>query len=186
LDGEASVRRGRHLVHFYADERDLARTVSRYVVETLRSGGVAVAEAAAGHLLAIEVELCRVGIDLAAAHEAGSLVTFDVEPTARRVVIDGRMDPDQPDAVRGDIVGWLAARRGPRFVYGELSPMLWEAGMVDTALTLEARINERVAELDITLLCGYRSESLRDAGDRDDVLKLCHHHTYLTSLPFVL
>jgi MEDS: MEthanogen/methylotroph, DcmR Sensory domain len=185
-DAAASAGSGRHIVHFYSDEQDLAQIVARRIVEAVDSGGIAFAAAAASRLHAIEAELGRAGFDLAAAHRAGAYIALDPEPTARRVIADGSLDREQVGAMAREMIELTTRSRAPRFMYGEVAPWLWEAGMVDAALELEARTDDLVARLDMTVMCGYRTGSLFDPADQAAVRKLCHHHTYLTSLPFSL
>jgi hypothetical protein len=183
--GSAPVRAGRHLVYFYADDDDLAKTVGRHIVETLGNDGVAVAAATGAHLRAFDAELRRAGIDLEVARAVGSYSTFDSEQLLRRVTIDGELDRDGLDAVLGEIIGATAGSAARPFLYGEIAPPLWDAGMTDAALDIEARAHEMITDIDITVLCGYRrTRSLSDPHKHDAIRNLCHHHTHLTSLPF--
>ncbi len=182
--GTSPVMAGRHLVHFYSGEQDFATTVGRYVVESLGGGGVAVAVALPRHLRAVEAELCRAGVDLAAARESASYVTFDSEQMVRRIIVDGRLDRDRVDSALGEVAQAAARTSAGRFVYTDTSPLLWQAGMIDAALELEARVAERLEHLDATLLCAYPLRSLAHAWNPEAVRQLCHRHTYVTSLPF--
>ncbi len=175
---------GQHLCHFYSKKRDLVATAGRLLVETLRVGGIAVAAAPPVHLRALERDLRRSGVDLEAVRAAGSYVTFNTKPMVPRLMIDGKLDRDQGDAVLGEILEPLMrSDTRPRFLYGEIAPLLWNAGKIDAALELEARAHELVAEVDVTVMCGYRVRSLAGVNP-GSVRELCRNHSYLTSLPF--
>ena len=174
-------RAGRHLVHFYADEQELAETVAPYIVAALRSDGVAVVTATRRHRLAVEAELRVIGFDLVAARAGNSYLTYDAETVLRHIMVGGR--PDRDRVLLRDADGPDASSRGPLFAYGEIAPLLWRDRMIDAALELEEFLNDFLIEGDdVTLLCGY-PRSLSETGTLDAVRRLCMQHTYLTSLP---
>jgi hypothetical protein len=144
---------------------------------------MAVTAAPARRLAAIETAIGQAGVNLEAAVAAGSYLSFDSELTARRVIVDGQLDWDLIDAGLSEILGSQPGNWTCRFAYGEISPLLWENGMIDAALRVEARADELVAQTDVTLLCGYQ-RSLFTPCDLDAMRQLCQHHSYLISLPF--
>ena len=174
---------GQHLVCFYEDVRELARTVALRVADTLQSGGMAVTAAPTQRLAAIDAALGETGINIEAASAAGSYVSFDSELTARRIMADDELDWDRIDAGLLAVIDSTPGNWTCRFAYGEISPLLWENGMIDAALRVEARADELVAQTDMTLLCGYQ-RSLFTPCDLDAMRQLCQHHSYLMSLPF--
>jgi hypothetical protein len=174
---------GQHLLCFYEDVRELARTVARRIADTLRLGGMAVAAAPARRLDAIEAALGDTRVNIEAAFAEGSYLSFDSELTTRQVMVDGELDWDRIDVALWEIIGPKPGSWTCRFAYGEISPLLWENGMIDAALRVEARADELVAQTDVTLLCGYQ-RSLFTPDDLDAVRQLCQHHNYLISLPF--
>ena len=141
-----------HRVQFFEDAEALGQRVAQFLVEGLQRGARAVAIARLVHLSAIEQQLTRAGIDVAAAKSLDKLVLIDAQDVVDAVVIDGHSNAAK--------FRELAHARIPTnrdvHVYGEVVDLLWERGQRDAMLELEELWSQLLRDQPITLLCGYR------------------------------
>jgi hypothetical protein len=85
-------------------------------------------------------------------------------------VVDGRAF----DRVIGSLIRRAAATGRPVRAYGELVALLWDDGLVNEAVQLEALWNELGDEYPFSLFCGYRAESA--TRDIDAFAEVCRLH----------
>lgn len=152
----------RHVAQFYDTEpAALIENVSRTACSALHEGDVVLVVAPAERMNQIQASLERHGVDCRETIKRGRLEFIDAHDALDRFMFAGRPDPDAFDRVVGDIVrGMLARREAARlYAYGEMVGVLWNDGNEAGAVELEALWNALLANLPVSLHCGYPAES---------------------------
>jgi hypothetical protein len=172
--GTENLNVGRHVVQFYGRDEELAERVTGYLLGALDSGGVAIVIATPEHRREFETRLGRAGVDLAAARNDGSYLDLDAGQTLRELMAAGRLDPAAFDRVIGALVRRSGA--GGRLVhaFGEMVALLWDDGLVNDAVQLEATWDELGRRSPFSLFCGYRADSV--TRDIDAFAEVCRLH----------
>jgi hypothetical protein len=62
----------------------------------------------------------------------------------------------------------------------ELGSLLWEAGLADAAIDVEALWDELGAQYPLSVLCAYQADVAREPGRADEVAQLCGAHTHVS------
>jgi hypothetical protein len=166
---------GDHVVLFYRDEDELAEWVSNHVLDATFSGGTAVVIATSAHRHAIADRLAHAGADVAAARAAGSYIEVDAAEILPKLVVG-----DWPNAAAfWQTISPLirkAAASGPVQVFGELVALLWDAGLINAAIDLEALWNELRLQYPFALLCGYSLHAVSAYEHQDALNEVCRAH----------
>jgi len=173
---------GDHAVVFY-QENELARLVGEYLHSAISGGGAAVVVATPEHRAQISKWLSGAGIDVPAAWADGSYVLLDADETMRRFVIDGRPDAAAFWATMSPVVAAASRKPGQVRVFGEMVAVLWDMGLVDTAVELEALWNEISKQYPFTLLCAYPAGAVSDEADSDSLAQVCSAHSAVVGAP---
>jgi anti-sigma regulatory factor (Ser/Thr protein kinase) len=176
--GALSLQPGEHVVHFYTDDDARVDSVVRALASALTAGQAGIVVVPARHRPAVLEGLRAHGIDGTAAAAAGSLVWRDPAELAADLLVDGTIDPDRFESSVGELVRQVVARHGSAHVYGEIVSELWSQGHVVAALELERLWNVLLAELPVSLMCGYPYGLTASSDDIDDYQAVCaeHHH----------
>ena len=145
-----------------------------YLLGALDGGGVAVVIATPEHRREFETRLGQAGVDLAAARDDGSYLALDAGQTLRRLMAANKLDPAAFDRVIGDVIRRAGAGGRPVRTFGEMVALLWDDGLVNEALQLEALWEELGGRHPFSLLCGYRADSM--ARDIDAYAEVCRLH----------
>jgi MEDS: MEthanogen/methylotroph, DcmR Sensory domain len=163
-----------HVVQFYDHDRELAERVSDYLRGALDGEGVAIVIATPEHLSEFEARLAQAGADLAAARADGRYLALDARETLRELMAgDPALDGAVFDRVIGRMIRSAAAAGRPVLAYGEMVALLWDDGLVNAAVQLEALWNELGRRHPFSLFCGYRADSVnRDIGAFAEVCRL--------------
>jgi hypothetical protein len=175
--------RGEHVVLFYRDQEELAGRVREYLLPAMAADGVAIVLATPGHRRSIEDHLVRAGVDVAAARARGSYLAVDASETMR-----GFMVGDWPDPASfwREITSLFqrAARVGrPVRVFGEMVALLWETGLVNAAIEVEAMWNELGSQYPFSLLCAYPVQAHSCAHHLDALTEVCRAHAEVIGRP---
>ena len=168
---------GEHVVQFYDDEPELARTVGRYLSETVEAGAAGIVIATDAHRRAFAGQLAAAEIDVAKCVLDGTLTLLDAAATIAQFVRDGRVDRQAFRRVIGSMVARAGATGRPVRAYGEMVALLWEAGDVVAAIELEECWNELSREFPFALLCGYHSGSVLGHEHADALRRVCALHS---------
>lgn len=168
---------GEHVVQFYDQTDDLARTVGDYLSAAVIAGEVAVVIATEAHRRAFEAEMSRAGVDMAAAGRDGSILWLDAAETVSRFVRDGQVDPHDFRRVVGSVLREVAQTGREIKAYGEMVALLWEAGHVLGAIELEKLWNGLATELHFSLFCAYHIDSVAGEEHADALHEVCRLHT---------
>jgi hypothetical protein len=165
---------GRHVVQFYGRDDELADRVTDYLLGALDGGGAAVVIAIPEHRREFESRLGQAGVDLAGARDDGSYLALDAGQTLRQLMAAERLDPAAFDRVIGDVIRRAGAGGRPIRTFGEMVALLWDDGLVNEAVQLEALWEELGGRHPFSLLCGYRAASM--ARDIDAYAEVCRLH----------
>lgn len=147
----------RHGVHFYDNDEAIVASVADSFSAPLARGDKLLVVATAEHLMAVEEEMQTRGL----RPGAGSYHAYDAEEMLESLLLHGAPDRDRFLAVVGSVVRELRSG-GPLTIYGEMVNLLWEQGDVIAAMRLEGFWNELAADIDFSLLCGYRTDAQSD------------------------
>lgn len=64
-----------------------------------------------------------------------------------------------------------------------MATLLWDAGLIDAAVELEALWNELGVQYPFWLLCAYPAQPAACASQLDALTEVCHAHTQVTGAP---
>ncbi len=199
--GTEHLNLGHHAVQFYGHDEELAEQVVGYLLEALGNGGVAVVIATPEHRREFEARLRKAlggDADLAAARDSGAYLALDARETVRSLMPAGRLEPapagrlDSAPAGRLDsaafdrVIGGLIRQAGtdgrPVRAYGEMVALLWDDGLVNAAIQLEAMWNELGRAHSFSLFCGYPAGSVTRDGHLDAFAAVCRLHQEVVGL----
>ena len=77
-----------------------------------------------------------------------------------------------------------AAKAGqPVRDFGEMVSLLWDAGLIDAAIEVEAMWNELSGQYPFSLLCAYPAQPVSCAHQFDALTEVCRVHTHVTGAP---
>jgi hypothetical protein len=148
------IEQGSHIVHFYADDFELAASIARYAADGLDAGQAVVVIAKPAHLASVRDALVAIGVD----PDSGNVHLFDASATLGQFMKDGLLDRDRfSELVGGTLRAAASGRSGVR-AYGEMVEILWQRGDVTGALALEGLWNGLARELSFSLYCAYRQD----------------------------
>ena len=175
-----------HVVQFYGDDDELAAGVAPYLAAALDADGVAIVIATDAHRRAFADRLATMGIDVAGAREAGSLVMLDAAEAVDSLLIDGRVARHRYDKLIGDLVREAAAGGRTVRAYGEIVALMWADGHVNAALELEDLWNGLGREVGFSLYCAYPVTAVEGEGVVDAFHEVCRQHSAVVGTPAAL
>lgn len=169
-----------HEVAFYESDAFLAESVVAYLLPALAGNDAAIVIATAEHRAQFAEALESAGIDVDAALDSGRLVMLDAADT-----LDLFMDGDLPDLERfrrviGDVIDTAAAESRHVRAYGEMVALLWDAGQVHAAITLEDLWNDLGQTRRFSLLCAYPVTAFEREGSTESFRTVCSQHSRVT------
>jgi DcmR-like sensory protein len=172
--GTENLNVGHHVVQFYGHDGELADRVSDYLLGAFDGKGVAIVIATPEHRSEFEARLAKAGADLAAAQAGGTYLALDARETLCELMTAGAaLDGAAFDRVIGRVIRSAAAAGRPVLAYGELVALLWDDGLVNAAVQLEALWDELGRSHSFSLFCGYRAASVsHDVGAFAEVCRL--------------
>lgn len=110
------------------------------------------------------------GVDVAAASARGFMVADRPDPAGFWQAISPMLRQ--------------AAKAGrPVRVFSEMVSLLWDAGLIDAAIEVEAMWNELGAHYPFSLLCAYPAQPAACAHQLDALTEVCRAHTQVTGVP---
>lgn len=177
-----NVMPGDHAVVFYHDN-ELASMVGSYLLGAIADGGVAVLVATPEHRLWINAWLMQAGVDLAAVTSNGSYVVLDARQTKDAFVLGDRPDAAAFWNALSPILTTASRRRRPIRIFGEMVALLWDAGLAESAIELEALWNELAKRFTFSLLCAYPLAAATAPEHRDALALVCAAHTHAAGVP---
>jgi len=161
----------RHSVHIYRTDDEIVASVAGALEAAIGAGDAILLVAGRDHRDAIEAALRAAGVSA----DPSAYLALDADATLDSLLVEGEPDIERFRSVVGSVVERLAASHPDVTVYGEMVGVLWSRGQVTSAMRLEGFWNELGAEVDFSLLCGYRADESMDHWDVEDV-EGCHSH----------
>jgi hypothetical protein len=177
------VRPGDHVVLFYRDDDELAEQVSGYLLGALQDNGVAIVVATPAHRLLFEELLAEAGVDIAAERAGGCYLALDADETMRRFLVADWPDPASFWRVISPLIRQAAMAGQPVHVYGEMVSLLWDSGLVQAAIEVEALWNELGAQYPFSLFCAYPERSVSGGHHLDALTEVCRAHVAAAGIP---
>ena len=177
-----AVRRD-HVVLFYRDEQELTERVSEHFLPAIQGGGVTIVVATPDHRRSFERYLADVGVDVAAASARGAYLALDASETIRGFMVAGWPDPVSFWQAISPLLRQAAKAGQPVRVFGQMVSLLWDAGLIDAAIEVEAMWNELGAQYPFSLLCAYPAQPPACAYQLDALTEVCRAHTQVTGVP---
>jgi hypothetical protein len=181
--GALNAGRGEHVVLFYPDQEDLAERVSMYLLEAVLDDAVAIVVATPGHHRSFEGRLAEAGVDVAAARARGSYLALDAAETMRRFMVADRPDPASFWQAISSPLREAAAAGRPVRVFGEMVALLWDDGLVNAAIEVEAMWNELGGQYQFSLLCAYPQHEVSCVHHLDALSEVCRLHAEVIGGP---
>jgi hypothetical protein len=172
--GAENLNAGRHVVQFYGRDEELADRVTDYLLGALDGGGVAVVIATPEHRREFETRLGQAGVDLAGARDDGSYLALDAGQMLSELMVADKLDSAAFDRVTGAVIAAAGAGGRPVRAFGEMVALLWDDGLVNDAVQLEAMWEELGGRYPFSLFCGYRADSA--TSDMDAFAEVCRLH----------
>jgi hypothetical protein len=174
---------GDHLVLFYRADGELAERTGRYLRRALQDGGVAVVIATPAHRRLLGEWLARAGTDVAAARARGRYADLDAAETVRRFQVAGWPDAAGFWRTISPLIRQANQSGQPVHVFGEMVSVLWDSGLANAAIEVEAMWNELGAQYPFSLLCAYLAQPVVCAHQLDALTEVCCAHTRVTGVP---
>jgi MEDS: MEthanogen/methylotroph, DcmR Sensory domain len=174
---------GDHLVLFYRTDEELTDRVGRYLHRALTAGGVAIAIATPAHRLMLEGWLAGTGTDVATARARGRYLDRDATETVRRFEVAGWPDAAGFWQAISPLIRQANQSGQPVHVFGEMVSVLWDSGLVNGAIEVEAMWNELGGHYPFTLMCAYPAQSVSDDRHHDALTEVCRLHTATVGTP---
>ena len=178
----ATADPAQHAVRFYGSADELPDRVSHFLGSGLAAGEAAIMVATPGHRQAAEARLAA-DLDVEGARVAGRYIALNAAELMSLVLIGGRPDPASLDLVVGSMIRRTLATAGAVRVFGEMAPLLWEAGHVAAALELETLWDRMARELGLTSLCAYPGALVSGPENGVALRELCELHTAVAGRP---
>lgn len=170
-----------HLVTFYETSAFLAASVRRFLLEGLTRGETIMIVATPAHRDAFAASLVDAGHDVARSRREGRYLELDAAATLAELVVDGQLDDARFERVVRRLVAELAAAGHGVRVFGEMVALLWEAGELNLALTLEDHWNALIEQVPLPLLCGYPLSAFDTQETTARFHDVCGRHSRVTT-----
>jgi hypothetical protein len=154
-----------HVIAPYASAADLTERLADGVQLALtRASAAVVVLVNDDHRKLLEAELERRGVDLEPGRSSGRYLCWDADTVLTQITIDGYVSARLFRSVVGTAVREAVDRHGEVHAFGELAGYLWERGEFARADAVEDHWNALIADLPVTLVCGYPDPSLAVAS----------------------
>jgi MEDS: MEthanogen/methylotroph, DcmR Sensory domain len=168
---------------FYQDDDELAARASEFVLDVRYSGGAAIVIATLAHRRLIADRLAHCGLDIAAAQARGSYLALDAAETMRRFIATNWPSPAGFWQVMTPLIRPAAGVGKPLHIFGEIVSLLWEAGLVNATIDVEAMWNELASQYSFSRLCAYPARAVSGNGNQDALTELCRAHAAVVGAP---
>ena len=168
---------GAHVVHLYADDRELVEAVGPMLARALLDGDAALAVATPQHLAAFRAAIVAAGVDLTDPFVASRYHALEARTCLATFMEGVLVDGDRFARSVGARVAIAAGAGRAVHVFGEMVGLLWDDGNIPAALEVEMLWNELAEQLQFALYCGYRHDTIAHDGDLAAVRDVCDLHS---------
>ena len=135
------------------------------------------------HCRSFERYLADAGANVAGAAARGAYLVLDASETMRGFMVAGRPDPAGFWQAISPMLRQAAKAKRPVRIFGEMVSLLWDAGLIDAAIEVEAMWNELGAQYPFSLLCAYPAQPTSCAHHLDALTEVCHAHSEVIGGP---
>jgi MEDS: MEthanogen/methylotroph, DcmR Sensory domain len=169
-----------HLVHFYEPGSEFNSNIASFIADALYEGEVALVIAPVERLNGVHNALEERGIDCREAIKRGRVEFLEASEMLDKFMYAGRPDPAAFERTVGEKVREMLSRRQATTLraYGEMVGVLWVDGNDTGAVELENLWNELLADLPVSLYCGYPMESFDAPVWTDTMEDVLAAHTH--------
>ena len=165
-----------HFVQFYDEDAKLVESVSAFLAGGLVQGAACIVIATHDHRVHLSARLRAHGFDMDRAVAAGRYVGLDAETVLRRLIVNGKPDPERFAEILEPVVA-AAELRYPRVMaFGEMVALLAQDGEHRAALELEKLWNQLAIRHNFSLCCAY-PRSAFSPHDRAVFEDVCAQHS---------
>jgi MEDS: MEthanogen/methylotroph, DcmR Sensory domain len=168
-----------HRVLTYRHDAQLIDVAGGVVADALRGSGAAIVLASARHLDSLQrwVRLCGVDLESASAERRYDGIAFD---TASDWLSD-RVDAAATFRDRLDeLIAYVPDPAAPVHVVCGVGASLWEDGLPEATLDIEAVLNSLGATRPVSLLCAYPDDVFARPADAE---RICGQHAEVVNAP---
>jgi MEDS: MEthanogen/methylotroph, DcmR Sensory domain len=167
-----------HWVQFFDDVQSRSETVASFLHDGLDGGATLLIVETKEHWQATARLLAGRRVPIEAAAQSGQLTVLDGADAMTLVGGADGLGSERFDRSIGALVRQLASRAPSLCVYGEVVDLLAKRGDFDAALRLETLWNALIAQVPMTLLCGYSAPRYREPGRSEEFQRICGAHTH--------
>jgi AmiR/NasT family two-component response regulator len=172
-----------HEVVFCSSDGVLLDVLASFIASALNGGDAAIVLIAPSHHDRLRQKLKIQGVDVDAAIEQGTLVSWNVRDALSTFMVDDWPDASRLATVLNDLI--RRAAQGPAggrrrvVTCGECAPALWAEGKIEAAIHVEHLWDEATKARGVNTLCVYPSHP--GQGDDHSFKRLCAEHTAVCS-----
>src|SRR6476620_5501348 len=167
-----------HSVQFFDDAQSRSATVASFLHDGLDDGATLLIVETKEHWQATARLLALQRVPIEAAAQSGQLTVLDASDAAALVGGADVPGSERFDRSVGALVRQLASRARSLRVYGEVVDVLAERGDLEAALRLEALWNDLIAQVPMSLLCGYSAPRYGEPGRSEELQRICATHSH--------
>ena len=167
-----------HSVQFFDDAQSRSEILASFLQDGLDHGATLLCVETKEHWQATARLLSGRRVAIEAAAQSGQLTVIDAADALALVGGADGLSSERFDRSIGPLVRQLASRARSLRVYGEVVDLLAERGDFDAALRLEALWNALIAQVPMSLLCGYSAPRYREPGRSEDFQRICAEHSH--------
>jgi hypothetical protein len=170
-----------HVVHFYEPGApEFESSIAAFIADALYEGDVALVIAPVERLNAVHNTLEARGIDCREAVKRGRMEFLEAHETLDKFMYAGRPEPAAFDRTVGEKVREMLSRRyaGALHAYGEMVGVLWNDGNDVGAIELEHLWNQLLADMPVSLYCGYPMDGFDQPVWTDTMEGVLAAHTH--------
>jgi hypothetical protein len=167
-----------HWVQFFDDLQSRSETVASFLQDGLDRGATLLIVETKEHWQATARLLAGRRVPIEAAAQSGQLTVLDATDAVTLVGGADGLSSERFDRSVGALVRQLASRARSLRVYGEVVDVFAERGEFDAALRLEALWNDLIAQVPMSLLCGYSAPRYGEPGRSEELQRICATHSH--------
>jgi DNA-binding NarL/FixJ family response regulator len=171
----------RHEVEFYPNDVAFVDGFSRVIEAALKAETAVIVNATELHRAAILEKLRGNGVEIDAAIQDRSYISFVADDTLAAIMVNDMPDPARCAARARDVIARAAEtvkRKHARVaICGECAPLLLGAGKPEAAIRLEHLWDEITRQYDADTLCGYLWSSFPGHESDPVFRRICAEHS---------
>jgi hypothetical protein len=172
---------GQHIAQTYQDEAFLVKSVSVFAGAGIQKGQGVLLVATKPHLKLFAETVEKIGCDVPAARSRGQLTEVCVEDALNDIMIAGIPSADKFSRLAKAAIQKTHGHEGVSGIriFGELVNVLWMAGNMQAALSLETLWDKLGKTHPFTLFCGYKMDNFDKNAACGAFQSVCDSHSHL-------